>query len=271
MITGKGRLDMICRHCGRIIDDDVRFCPFCGQKTESHLRIEDVYDKEEEIEKERDEYEEPKGKRLRKALISIVAAVVFVGIAAIAVMVFVKPLLGEEPWEQDEAVNTDEIKLEEVKTMYVTSEDGLVMRSEPGEDKESIHVLDYGQEVQVIKTENAWAQIKADELSGWCLAEYLTEDQAEIKQKEIKEVSDKDKGQLVEPSTRIKNGFHGIINTEDGLNLRCGPGQDYDILMVVPYETEVVEEGREGSWLFIKYDGQYGWVNSEYVSPMTTE
>lgn len=259
---------MICRHCGKIIEDDVRFCPFCGKKIESHLRIEDTETPDDEDEKE---YEQPKGKRLGKALISIVAAVVFVGIAVIAVMVFAKPFLGEEPWNQDEAVNTEEIKLEEVKTMYVTAEDGLVMRSEPGEDKEEIHILRYGQEVKVIKTENGWAQVKADDLTGWCTAEQLTEDQTQIKPKEVKEVSDDDKGQLVEPSTRIKNGFHGVINTEDGLNLRCGPGQEYDILMVVPYETEVVEEGREGDWLFIKYDGQYGWVSSEYVSPMKTD
>ena len=259
---------MICRHCGKIIEDDARFCPFCGKKIESHLRIEDTETPDDEDEKE---YEQPKGKRLGKALISIVAAVVFVGIAVIAVMVFAKPFLGEEPWNQDEAVNTEEIKLEEVKTMYVTAEDGLVMRSEPGVDKEEIHILRYGQEVKVIKTENGWAQVKADDLTGWCTAEQLTEDQTQIKPKEVKEVSDDDKGQLVEPSTRIKNGFHGVINTEDDLNLRCGPGQEYDILMVVPYETEVVEEGREGDWLFIKYDGQYGWVSSEYVSPMKTD
>lgn len=259
---------MICRNCGKIIEDDVRFCPFCGKKIESHLRMEDAEIADDEEEKE---YEEPKGKRLGKALISIVAAVVFVGIAVIGFMLFAKPYLGEEPWNQDEAVNTEEIKLEEVKTMYVTAEDGLVMRSEPGEDKEEIHILSYGQEVKVLKTENGWAQIKADDLTGWCTAEQLTEDQTQITPKEVKEVSDYDKGQLVEPSTRIKNGFHGVINTEDGLNLRCGPGQDYDILMVVPFETEVVEEGREGDWLFIKYDGQYGWVKSEYVSPVKTD
>ena len=180
---------MICRHCGKIIEDDVRFCPFCGKKIESHLRIEDAEIADDEDEKE---YEEPKGKRFGKALISIVAAVVFVGIAVIGFMLFAKPYLGDEPWDQDEAVNTDEIKLEEVRTMYVTAEDGLVMRSEPGEDKDEIHILRYGQEVKVIKTENGWAQVKADDLTGWCTAEQLTEDQSQIKPKEVKEVSDDD-------------------------------------------------------------------------------
>ena len=52
---------MICRHCGKIIEDDVRFCPFCGKKIESHLRMEDAEIADDEDEKE---YEEPKGKRL---------------------------------------------------------------------------------------------------------------------------------------------------------------------------------------------------------------
>ena len=161
---------MICRHCGKTIADDARFCPFCGNKTESHLRIEDINDEEEQ------EYEAPKGKRLKKTLISVFAAIVFIGIAFIVIMVVAKPFLGEEPWDQDQEAQTDEIVLQEVKTMYVTAEEGLVMHSEPGEDKEAVHILNYGQEVQVIKTENGWAQIKADDLSGWCSAEYLTED-----------------------------------------------------------------------------------------------
>ena len=256
---------MICRHCGKTIDDDARFCPFCGQKTESHLRIEDTDGEQEYQEKK------PKRNRLKTTFISIVAAILFVGIAFIVVMVVAKPFIKEEPWDQDQTAQTDELKLEEVKTMYVTAEEGLLMRIEPGEDKEAIHILNYGQEIQVLKTENGWAQIKADGLSGWCSAEYLTEDQTSIAQKEIKDVSDEDRGKLVEPSTRIKTGFHGVVNDEGGLNLRCGPSQEYDILMVVPYETEVVEEGREGAWLFIKYDGQYGWVNSDYITPMQAD
>ena len=58
----------------------------------------------------------------------------------------------------------------------------------------------------------------------------------------------------------------GILS-EGGLNLRCGPGQDYDILMVVPDGAEVIEEGWDNGWIYIRHDGQYGWVNSEYITP----
>ena len=76
---------------------------------------------------------------------------------------------------------------------------------------------------------------------------------------------------MVEPAERIKNGVHGAVNAEGGLNLRCGPGQDYNIILVIPYEAEVAEEGRDGDWLFVKYEGQYGWVNSQYITPMQAD
>ena len=82
---------MICRYCGKNIPDEASFCPFCGKRTESHLRVEDIESAEENFDYE---YEEPKGKRRIKALISILAAVLFVVVAFIAVMVFVKPYLG---------------------------------------------------------------------------------------------------------------------------------------------------------------------------------
>ena len=59
---------MNCRYCGKEIPNDAAFCPFCGKRTESHLRQEDR-DKEKEKQKKkvkkRDkyEYEESKGKR----------------------------------------------------------------------------------------------------------------------------------------------------------------------------------------------------------------
>ena len=269
---------MICRYCGKTIPEGSVFCPFCGNKTESHLRKEDrdkeidkeikAKDKKAKKTKEVYVYEEPKGKRRVKAFISIIAAIIFVAAAFIAVMVFVKPYLGEEPWPDEKLKKAQEEEVtEDPKTMYVATEEGLILRKEPGTESEAIHLLNYGLEIQVDKIEDGWAHTTVDGFSGWCSAEYLTENKDEIKQKKTKPESKEDKGRLVEPSTPIETGYHGNVNSDGGLNLRCGPGEDYDILMVVPDGTEVVEEGWEDGWIYIKYDGQYGWVNSEYVTP----
>ena len=268
---------MNCRHCGKSVPEGFVYCPFCGKKLESHLRFEDA-------EEERDEYvyEEPESKadrkaerknrrkRRTKAFISIIAAILFVAAAFVVVLKVAKPYLGEEPWGDKDQTAQDELdpgSLEAVKTMYVSSEDGLILRSGPGEDKESIHILNYGQEVKVEKTENGWAYVTAEGVSGWCSAEYLTEDVIEAAKKESSPKSDEDKGKLVEPSVRIESGQHWTVDSEGGLNLRCGPGQDYDILLVVPDKTEVAEEGRDGDWIYVKYEGQHGWINSGYIKP----
>ena len=262
---------MICKYCGKTIPDGSVYCSFCGKKVESHIRAEDSREEyENEYENQEYEYEEPKGKRVLKAFISIIAAIIFVAAAFYAIMHFVKPYLGEEPWgdKEDTAQTEEEEQSGPLKTMYVTAEEGLILRDGPGQDSEAIHILNYGQEIQVEKLEVDWAYTTVDGVSGWCSTEYLTEEKIVVEQKEKTPESEEDRSNLVEPATRIENGLHGVVNSEGGLNLRCGPGQEYDILLVVPYEAEVVEEGRDGDWIFIKHDGQYGWINSQYINPI---
>lgn len=277
---------MICRHCGKNIPEEAVFCPFCDElteshlrreKTESHLRKEDRLQEEMERDKpktkkekkKKEKYiEEPAGKRRLKSFISIIAAFVFVAAAFIAIMVFVKPYLGEEPWpdEDDQAIETEEIS-GLPKNMYITAEEGVILQKEPGPDGKAIHLLNYGCEIEVEKAQDGWAYATVDGLSGWFPTEYLTEDTEEILQKDIKPGSAEDKGQLVEPAKIIRNGYHGTVNAEDGLNLRCGPDPDYDILLVIPYKTEVIEEGWHAGWIYVRYDGQYGWINAEFITP----
>ena len=280
---------MTCRYCGKKIPDDAIFCPFCGKRAEAHLRIEkteshlrkddseshlrkEERDKKDEEKKKKQKksryYEEPAGKRRIKSFISIIAAIAFVAAAFIAVLVFVKPYLGEEPWPEDRNQSAEaEENIGFPKNMYISTEDGLLLQEEPSAESKAIHLLNYGREIQVDRIEDGWASTTVDGLSGWCFAEYLTENAEEIRHNEIKPESDADKGQLVEPSRNISNGYHGTVNSEDGLNLRCGPGEDYDILMVIPYKTEVVEEGWNDGWIYVAYDGQHGWIRSEYITP----
>ena len=275
---------MICRYCGKKIPDDAVYCSFCGKKTESHLRTEktESHLRAEDCAEDQDKHnnsnrknkrdteesEEPKGKRRVKALISIIAAIAFVAAAFIAIMVFAKPYLGEEPWpESDDSAAESEEMAGFPKNMYISAEDGLLLCKDPGTESTAIHLINYGREIEVEKIVDGWAYTTVDGLPGWCSAEYLTENGDEIIKNETKPKSDADKGQLAEPAGRIRNGYHGTVNSEDGLNLRCGPGSEYDILLVVPYGTEVIEEGWESGWIFVSYDGQYGWVNTEFITP----
>lgn len=259
---------MTCRYCGKTIPDDAVFCPSCGKRIEAHLRPEDREAEKKDRKKDKYVYEEPKGKRRVKALISVIAAIVFVVAALAIVMTVITKFTGEAPWHRtEEQAAEPEENIGFPKTMYVSAEEGLLLRKDPMQEGKAVHLLNYGREIQVEKIMDGWAYTTADGLSGWCSAEYLTENRDEIKLKETRPASDDEKGKLVEPSIRIGNGYHGTVNSDGGLNLRCGPGADYDIILVVPDKTEIIEEGWDNGWLYICHNGQYGWINAEYVTP----
>ncbi|MBO4220468.1 MAG: SH3 domain-containing protein [Clostridia bacterium] len=150
------------------------------------------------------------------------------------------------------------------KTMYVNSEDGLLLRKGPGTDNEVIHLLSYGQEIQVEKTENGWAYTIVDSHAGWCSMEYLTENKEDIKAEEKKSSSDFDPDKLVEPDNNAEYGYHGYVDSPEGLNMRYGPGEKYGIIDVIPDKTELTEIGWDEGWVYIEYKGKKGWISSQY-------
>lgn len=99
--------------------------------------------------------------------------------------------------------NSNEKNEESIKTMYVTSEEGLMLRKGPGTDQEAISCLNFGEEIRVEKIEGGWAYTTVDGQSGWCYAKYLTENKDEI------ESSTKENGSF-------KESILGIWQTEDG-------------------------------------------------------
>jgi uncharacterized protein YkwD/uncharacterized protein YraI len=57
----------------------------------------------------------------------------------------------------------------------------------------------------------------------------------------------------------------GATSTSD-VNLRTGPGYDYDVVTVLARDTPMTVTGREQEgFLPVKVDGQFGWVDSEWV------
>ena len=104
---------------------------------------------------------------------------------------FVKPKLGDkidlappsrsaekEAAEQEPAEEETDTQSEYPKLMYVNTEDGLLLRKGPGKENDVIGSLSYGQKIKVEKIEGGWAYTTVDGVSGWCSAEYLTEDKS---------------------------------------------------------------------------------------------
>ncbi|GEM_PF-1091775 len=60
----------------------------------------------------------------------------------------------------------------------------------------------------------------------------------------------------------------GTVNSADGLNLRSGPGQSYDIVTVMPNGAAVTITGNPttDNWLPLQYSGQIGWADGAYIT-----
>lgn len=266
---------MICPYCGAYNSEQAVFCQKCGRKL----------DQTEDMEFDDDIPEKPasyESGRLSEKMSLIAPAAAFAIVLIAAVIIFfavIKPRMDNmnnsgsttETTEDANVPSPDpeqKKKEEAVKTMYVSAEEGLMLREGPSKDTESIYVLSYGKEIKVEKTENNWAYTKIDDLAGWCSMEYLTDKKPEVKEESRTPSSDSDKSKLVEPSNLADSGFHGVVATTDGLNMRYGPGENYEVIQVLPDGTTVIEKGWDGDWMYVECNGKYGWVYAQYINPL---
>ena len=79
-------------------------------------------------------------------------------------------------------------------------------------------------------------------------------------------------GLSIQPEYVFEEGYRDycIVNTNnDNLNIRSGPGTDYDILGKAPKDAILTIVGYIDAiddWILIDYDGAVGWVSSEYLA-----
>lgn len=77
-------------------------------------------------------------------------------------------------------------------------------------------------------------------------------------------------GLSVQPTTYYNEGEQPTYTVTDGnnLNLRSGPGTDYDKIGQVPASTGVTALGtnEDGSWVVVNYNGTYGWLKTEFLN-----
>lgn len=62
-----------------------------------------------------------------------------------------------------------------------------------------------------------------------------------------------------------------VATNADNLNMRKGPGTDYDLVGKAPHDGVVTRIGKLDSnseWVLILSDGTYGWVSAEYLEPL---
>lgn len=151
-------------------------------------------------------------------------------------------------------------------TMYVfdVGSAGLFVRSSPeqlGGKKDAVNnivrysssgkpvYLEDDEEPFVFFTCGDWAYLEiskhGETIRGWSSLEYLTS---------VKPTS-KDSGNAQIISLKTNEGSGNV------LNVRSGPGYDYDVVDTVYNKTKVVVSERNNGWAKVSYDGKTGWCD----------
>ena len=77
-------------------------------------------------------------------------------------------------------------------------------------------------------------------------------------------------GLSVQPTTYYNEGEQPSYTTpgDSGMNLRAGPGTDYDKVTSVPAGTGVTALGtnEDGSWVVVQINDKYGWLKVEFLN-----
>ncbi len=137
--------------------------------------------------------------------------------------------------------------------MAVVSVSRLTLRAGPGVGYAVAAILNGGDVLTLVgrNTNGSWAKVQTiDGLEGWVSTRYITI---------AGSASDLPILASVEPAATVTTGT---------LNVRSGPGANYDVITTANYGTVVNLLGRNGnaSWVQIRVNGQVGWVDASYIS-----
>lgn len=77
-------------------------------------------------------------------------------------------------------------------------------------------------------------------------------------------------GLAEQPTTVYNEGEQPsyTVTPDSNMNLRAGPGTDFDKVTQIPAGTSVTARGTNAdeTWIMVQYEGQYGWLAKEYLN-----
>ncbi|MGM9973690.1 MAG: N-acetylglucosaminidase [Clostridiaceae bacterium] len=130
---------------------------------------------------------------------------------------------------------------EEVKTMTTTAP--LNIRNGAGTQYSVLGSYDKNTDIEIISLENGWAKVSYNGNIAYCSADYL-----------------KNAAALEQPT-----GASTMMESTTYVNVRKGPGFNYEKLGMLNPKEKVKFIAAEDGWNKIEYNGQEGYVSSSYV------
>ncbi len=147
-------------------------------------------------------------------------------------------------------------------TLYCTAE-GVILRNAPSKSSERVLYLSKGADLTVYAKENGYYYVRSNRYGvyGWVSASYASDGRPEAETTKVYK-------NTVTPDKKYSDAK--VKYTTNGLNLRKGPGTDYDVITLIPknYPVKVIgcKSGVSG-WVYVTDTtyGYSGWVSSAYI------
>lgn len=133
---------------------------------------------------------------------------------------------------------------------------------------------------------DGWFMVRYDDLGGWVSGEYVTASAgcgeigeevvvflapvaepdprptAAVEEAEQQRAEATPVARAAPPGATLSDCW---LRTGDIINLRAGPGLEYEIYAEIPYRVNLIALDRDGDWFKVVFAGATGWVNINYV------
>lgn len=144
----------------------------------------------------------------------------------------------------------------------VINSNGVNLRKGPSTYYELITTLASGTDVDIYGEIGAWDDVlvKVDGQLGFVHSTYVT----------ITSRTDAPAYNPLDATGTDAIARGRIVNVSDSVNCRNEPSASSDRLCTIPKNAEVTIYGRSGSWYYVYYNGNYGYVIGRYVEIIET-
>ncbi len=191
-------------------------------------------------------------------------------------------------------------------TGVVNAQAGLRLREEASVNSKSLAVIEHGDEVDIISTNNGWCYVSVNGVNGYMAQEYLdittavTTGVVNVSAVNLREAASTQSKilDLLRKGSEVsviatENGWYKVRSGEktgyihadyldisseaaeagtelyicgNGVNLRTEPNTDCEVIKVLPYGTKLVLVNSGEEWTEVKWGDKTGFVYSVYLT-----
>lgn len=124
----------------------------------------------------------------------------------------------------------------------VITGDVVNARTGPGTNYERVEMLAQGKQVTILGEENGWYHIQWNESKGYVLKEYVAVSGSSSQQ----------------PNATVQGG--------STINVRSGPGTDYDRVTMVAEGKRVAVLNQSGDWYYVSFGDTTGYIYKDFLT-----